>query len=155
MRGRFVRGDGLVLHNNISLMGSKMILEAAFRNTVPTFVLALVTGTPTLDMTLSGMEEPTIGVNGYSRKAITRDDTGWPTSAEAGGEWYVGTEWTPWQPEDGPFDKAIQRVALLSSLDSTDVDEPILALSAPLPNPVIIGLTTPLAQRQFKYEVFL
>lgn len=152
MRGQFIRGDNLILPNNISLAGAEMILAAAFRNDVPTFFMALVTGVPDADMTMATMAEPTVA-NGYERKAITRDGAGWPTVGVIGNERFISTDWIEWIPT-GDFDVAIQRVALLSD-DAIDPTLDVYALSVPLPDPIILGASSTLDQRRFKYQIFL
>lgn len=154
MRGQFTRRDGLILPNNISKAGAKMILSAAFRNDVPTFYAGLVKGTPSLTMTMASMTEPTIGINGYARISIPRNSTGWPTENEVGGERFIETDWLTFAAVGGDFDKTIQRIALLSSAAYDSADD-VLALSAALPTELQITPTTPLVNRQFKYAVFI
>ena len=155
MRGKFVRADGLVLPNNISRVGSQMILEAAFRNTVPTLFVALVVGAPDAVMTMATMEEPTIGVNGYARIAIERNAVGWPNSAEVAGERMIGTDWLTWTPTGTGFNKPVQRLALIGSASGLGVGAPVYALSSAMPAPATLLATTPVEQRRFKYEIFL
>lgn len=155
MRGRFFRADGLVLPNNISKAGAKMILESAFRNTVPEFYVALVVGAPDLDMTMAVMEEPTIGVAGYARIPVLRSAAGWPNSAEIAGERVIGTDWLTWAPTGSGFDKPIQRLALLGNPTGITGATPVYALSSPLPLAVTLLEDTPISQRQFKYEIYL
>jgi len=154
MRGQFIRGDGLVIPNNISQAGAAMILAAAFRNDVPTFYAGLVTGMPDATMTLGDMVEPTVGTNGYGRIAIPRNSTGWPTQALVGGLRMISTDWLTWTPTGAGFNQPIQRVALFGT-NVVDSGNDIYALSAPLPAPVDLEAATPLGERQFKYQIFL
>ncbi|MCK8343041.1 hypothetical protein LXA62_18235, partial [Erwinia amylovora] len=62
----------MVLPNNITTEGARVILAAAFRNDVPTFFAGLVRGVPSLSLTSANLTEPTIGTNGYARVSIAR-----------------------------------------------------------------------------------
>lgn len=154
MRGEFIRGSGAVLPNNISKAGAQMILAAAFRNTVPTLYAGLVTGIPSLTMTSADLSEPVIGSFGYTRISIPRNTTGWVTEGELGGERFLETDWLIWAAVAGNFSQPIQRVAILGTSAYHAID-PIYALSVPLPSPLVITPTTPLADRQFKYRIYL
>ena len=154
IRGEFHCANGEILPNNISLEGAKVILEAAFRNTPPTWWVGLVKGFPNPAMTLADMLEPTIGVNGYQRYQITRDATGWPVSSSAGNQQYIESDWITWTPVGGDFDMAITRVALFSTSVANPTNK-ILALSAAMPAERVIGQSTNLNDRRFKYRVFL
>lgn len=155
MRGQFQRADGLILPNNISKAGAAMILEAAFRNNAPSLYVGLVVGAPSADMTMANMLEPTIGLHGYGRIQIPRNNTGWPTVGEVGGERFISTDWLTWAAVGADFDRQVQRMAIVDSADAGGVDTQVLALSVALPSEITITPTTPLAQRQFKYTIFL
>lgn len=154
MRGEFRGRDGLVLPNNITSEGARVILAAAFRNDVPTFYAGLVTGVPSLSLTSATLTEPAIGTNGYARVAIARSAVGWPTQGESAGERYIETDWLTFTASGGDFSQAIQRVALLgtSTYNSADL---VYALSAALPATRVIGPSTDLSLRQFKYRVYI
>lgn len=154
MRGQFVRGDGLVIPNNVSMAGAEMILGAAFRHESVSVYCALVRGTPTVDMVMGDMVEPTIGVNGYSRVAITQDSTGWPVIAAYGTEMYIESSFRVWVGLNDGFSEPIQRIALVGS-NTYDAGLDVWALSAPMPEEVRITPSTPLNQRRFKYQLFL
>lgn len=154
MRGQFIRGDGLVLPNNISNAGAQMILASAFKNTVPTFYMALVRGIPSADMTFADMFEPTIGVNGYARVEIERSAVGWPVEGLSGGERYIESKFCTFAASVGDFDDSIQRLALCSTNSYVGSDA-VYALSVPLPAELTITPTTPLASRQFKYQIYI
>lgn len=154
MRGQFVRGDGLVIPNNVSLAGAATILEAAFRHEVKEWWAGLVTGSPTLGMTAADMIEPTIGVNGYERINIPQDVTGWQVIAAYGNEMYVESGWIEWTATNDGFDKAVQRIALYGQ-SAYNIANDVYALSVPMPNEVRITPATPQAQRRFKYQLFM
>lgn len=154
MRGQFIRGDGLILPNNVSLAGAEMILKGAFRLTAQSMYAGLVAGTPTLAMTMNDMVEPTIGTNGYARVAIAQTALGWPTIGLLVNEKYIESDWLTFEATGGDFDQAIQRVALLG-FNTYDGAHDIFALSAALPAEITIGVATPLAERRFKYQFFL
>lgn len=154
MRGEFLRADGLVIPNNISIAGAQMILAAALRNTVPTLYAGLVSGAPTADMTQGAMDEPTIGTNGYARIAIARNDTDWPTLGISGVEAYMETKWLTWLPTGGNFNQAIQRVMLVGGSTYSGSD-PVYALSSPLDAALTLTPTTDESLRKFKYRIYL
>lgn len=154
LRGEFIRGDGLVLPNNLSLAGSEAILTCWARNTIPTFVFGLVKGTPTQNMTQNDMVEPTIGTNGYARIPITRDAAGWPVFGNVGVENYIGTPPLVFKPVGGAFNNEVQRVALFDTTNQVP-SNPVFALSAPLPNPVVLDTTTPPEEYTFYYRLYL
>jgi hypothetical protein len=154
MEGRFIRGDGLILPNNISQAGAAAILAAAFRNDVPAFFLGLVSGAPTPTMTLADMIEPTIGTNGYARQAVTRNAAGWPEQGVVGNQRYISTDWITFAAAGGNFNQPIQRVALFNTGVANPVN-PVWALSSPMADPIVITPATPLVERKFKYAVYI
>jgi hypothetical protein len=154
MRGEFIRADGLIIPNNVSLAGAEVFLRAAFQGVAPTFFVGLVAGAPTLDMTMTNMAEPTIGVNGYQRIQLTRDDDGWPIVATSATECYVESEFALWEAAPGPFDKPVQRLALVGS-GVYAVGAPVYALSGLMPAEIIIAPTTDESLRKFKYRLYI
>jgi hypothetical protein len=154
VRGRFIREDGLIIPNNISLNGAKIILGAAFRNDVPTFYVALVQGTPEVNMTIDTMTEPTFAIGGYSRIAVARSPAGWPVEGNIGNERYIESSWLEWIATGAGFNQPVQRLALVGLPIKTN-GETVYALSSPLPTLQTILPTTPQASRRFKYQVFL
>jgi len=154
MRGQFIRGDGLILPNNVSQAGAAMILRGAFRLTSQPIYAALVRGAPTLSMRMVSMSEPTIGVNGYNRVFIPQDENSWPQLGEFNSETFIRSMWLPFAAVGGSFDKPIQRIALVGSAIYNPTD-PVFALSAPLEVPLVITPDTPLAYRRFRYQFYL
>lgn len=154
MRGEFIRGDGLVTPNNVTLEGSRVIMAAAFRNEVPTFYLGLVRGMSNLNLTLADVEEPTIGVNGYARQQITRDATGWPVLAVVGNEQYIESQFYTFTASGGAFDRGINRMALFTTSIAAPNNK-ILALSAAMASTLLIDPSTDVAFRRFQYRFYL
>lgn len=154
MRGEFIRGDGLVIPNNVSIAGASAVLDAAFRSQAQAFYAALITGVPSLDMTMGDMVEPTIATNGYDRIAITQDALGWPTLDDNGQEAFVESDWLEWIAVGGAFDKPVQRIALVGTAVYNGVD-PVFALSGLMPNEITIDPDTVQALRRFKYRFYL
>lgn len=155
MRGEFRFRGGLIVPNNISLAGAKLILASAFQLESRSWYVALVSGPPTIDMTQAGFTEPTIGVNGYARQELTHDDTGWPTISDSNGQAYVESATVTFAASAGQaFDEAIQRMALVTTLARVNTS-PVVALSAPLPAELIIDSSTPLIDREFTYRIYL
>lgn len=153
LRGEFHCGDGLVIPNNITVFGAQTLLAAALCNTVPSFWVGLVDGVPDSGLQIEDLDEPEIGVNGYERVEIERSTGGWPTTGLTNGEPYIESGWLTWVATGGNFSKAIRRMVLLSTED--EVTGNIFALSAVLPDLRLIGPDTPLAQRRFKYRIYL
>lgn len=154
MRGEFIRYDGLVIPNNISIAGAQAILRAAFHGDSLPIWAALVQGPPTIDMTMADMTEPTVGVNGYARIAIVQDDTGWITIDDNGTEAYIESDWLEWVATSTGFDEAIQRVALVGTETYSGTDD-VIALSSLMPAEITIVPATLLADRRFKYRLYL
>lgn len=154
MRGKFIRGDGLEIPNNVSLAGAEVVLKAAFRLTAQPIYAALVAGAPTLGMTMLDMVEPTLAINGYSRIAIPQSIVGWPVVGTVSSEKYIETDWLTWTAVVGNFDQPIQRVALIG-FNTYSAAHEIFALSVMMPNEITITPATDLALRRFKYQFFL
>ena len=159
LRGEFVRGDGLVIPNNITLYGARTILAAALRNEAPTFFVGLVDAAPDPELLISQVVEPSMA-NGYARKGITRDAAGWPIEGNLNGEPYFESDWMIWAAAGGNFDKPIRRMMLVQKAtnvngDATDANLRVIALSSALPADLTITPTTLEANRKFKYRVYL
>ena len=145
MRGEFIRGDGLVIPNNITKEGARILLAAAIRNDVPIFSVALVDGQPDPLLTLDKLVEPS-DVGGYARKPVTRDAAGWPGQGELNGESYYETASLVWEAT-APYSESVRRLALLSG-------EVVVALSSAMPSDLLITPETSLPNRSFKYRIY-
>jgi hypothetical protein len=154
MRGEFIRGDGLIIPNNISRAGAAIILAAALRNDVPTLFAALVKGTPTPTMTSGNVVEPSVGVGGYSRISIPRTSVGWPVQGVLGDEAYIESQTLTWTGTGSGFDQPVRRIALLGT-SAYNAADAIYALSAALPSDLTVQSQTPIEQRQFKYRIYI
>lgn len=152
-RGQFIRADGLILPNNITLDGANMLLTAALKNTVPVFWYGLVTGNPLPTMVGTDISEPTIGTNGYARIQVTRDAAGWPTFLTVGDQRMAQTKNLVWTAT-GNYDKPIQRVALFDASAYSPTGK-IYALSAPLAAAEVIGAATPAPNRTFVHQIYI
>jgi hypothetical protein len=153
MRGEFRRADGLILQNNVTLLGSMAILKSWARQEARTFWFGLVKGAPDSVLTQSQVNEPTVGTNGYVRKVIAQTSGGWPVTGNVGVENYIESVAMVWTAT-GNFDKAITRLALFDTA-TQDPTNPIYALSVPLPTELVIGVATPIEQRTWKYRLYL
>lgn len=154
MRGQFVRADGLVIPNNVTLAGADAVLRAAFRSEGLTIYAGLIRGATGLNQTSADVVEPTIGTNGYGRIQIENDATGWPSILQSNNEKYAESKLLTFAAVGGAFDEAIQRVMLIGTNTYTGTDS-ILAMSELLPAEITIDENTLLANRQFKYQFFL
>lgn len=153
LRGQFETPSGLVIPNNVTTFGAQTVLEMAIRNASADFYVGLCNAVFEPDLTVADIEEPTPGLNGYARIAVTRDNTGWPTIGELNGERFVQTDWLTWAAVGSPFDQAISRMFIVC--DNVAADAPIFALSAVLPEERIITPLTAEGDRRFKYTLFL
>jgi hypothetical protein len=152
LRGEFISESGLVIPNNITKFGAETILAAALRNTVPAFWVGLVNGTPSADLQIEDIDEPSF-TNGYARIQILRSSVGWPTAGEVNGEAYLESGWLTWAATGGNFSIPIRRMMIVS--DNNDTAGNVFALSAALPAERTITPTTPETDRRFKYRIYL
>ena len=153
LRGEFTRGDGLVVTNNITTWGASQLLEMALRDSAATLFVGLVRGFPTKAGGISSLVEPTIGANGYARQSIARSNVGWPTAGTLNGSAFLETDFKVWTPSGPGFNQAINRLMLCTSVN--DLSGNYIALSATLPEEVILLPATSLEQRRWKYKVYL
>lgn len=151
MRGEFIRGDGLVIPNNIMTYGVNQLFMWALLDSGYALHMGLANCNPTPDLNLSALGEPTIGVNGYARQPIART-TGWPVNGTLNGETYFETASHVFAAVGGEFSEASTRIALINSLSAT-IGELVVALSTPFPE-VTIGPDTPVLERTFKYRIY-
>lgn len=152
LRGQFERADGLVLPNNITQFGIQTILELALRNTSVSFYVGLCNAVYAPDLNVADIEEPTIGANGYARIAVTRDETGWPNVGTINNEYYMQTDFLTWAATPAAFDQSISRMFICLHATSLVVD--VFALSAALPDEILIGPLTDESDRKFRYSIF-
>jgi len=153
LRGEFIRGDGLVIPNNIMTYGVQQIFQWGLVGTGYALHIGLANCNPDPGLLASALNEPTIGVNGYARQAVAQSVVGWPTQSTFNGEQYYETKEFVFEATGGPFDKAINRLALINH-PSTITGAIVVALSSPLPGEEIIDVTTILATRTFKYRIY-
>lgn len=153
MRGEFIRGDGLVIPNNITTYGTEMILRWAFQDAAYALHMGLANCSPALDLAIESLNEPTIAVNGYARQALAKDNVDWLTYGTLNGESYLESKEVVFAATGGDFDKAIVRMALINS-EAALTGTLVVALSNPLPAPIIITPTTPAPERTFKYRIY-
>jgi hypothetical protein len=105
-------------------------------------------------MQFGAMTEPTIGLNGYSRVSIPRSAVGWPVQGAVGNESFVESETMTWAAVGGNFDQTVQRIALVG-FNTLSAAHDVFALSVALATELQITPTTLLAQRQFKYRLYI
>lgn len=152
-RGEFIRrSDGLVIPNNITTAGANMLLAAALRNTVPTFWVGLCSAVYQPDLQIEDVVEPTLATNGYTRFAVARDSTGWPSDGLVNGEVYFESLPLIWEAVGGPFDQPVTRMFLCGT--DVGLTGDIWALSAALPEDLIVDTDTLEPDRTFQYRIF-
>ena len=153
LRGEFVRGDGLIIPNNITTYGAETILGAALRGDATTRHIGLANCNPHPLLNLKQLNEPTLGVNGYARQTIGQDDTDWLTKGSLSGETYFETRNYIFVPTGAGFDKPITRPVIVNHATST-AGLLVVAVGSALPEEVTLLATTPEAERTFKYRIF-
>lgn len=152
LRGEFIRGDGLVIPNNLMTYGVGLLFSAALVDSGYDLHIGLANCNPDADLDISQLNEPTIGVNGYARQPILRDNTGWAVQGEFNGEKYYETKVFEFAAVGGPFDKSVTRPVLVNSLDAT-TGVLVFSLGTPVTE-FTLDTTTPLEQRSFKYRIY-
>lgn len=153
LRGRFVRGDGSVIPNNVTRLGCKRILDAAFRDGSLSLWMTLVSGGYAPDLTVASLTEPTIGTNGFARQALATGVSAQFAEAVLTDDGaYIASSVVTFQASGGAFDAAVTRFAIVDSLNSNTAN--VLALSAPVPE-ITVDESTPLVDRQFSYRIYL
>src|SRR3546814_4309144 len=86
IRGEFIRGDGLVLPNNITSYGAELLLAAALQGVATTLHICLGKCNRKVDHDLNELNEPTIGTGGYALQSLRQDDNDWLPSGELHGD---------------------------------------------------------------------
>lgn len=152
MRGEFIRGDGLIVPNNITTYGADSIFRAALLDAGYDFYIGLANCNPDPLLDANALNEPTSGVYGYSRQAIPRDSTGWTVTSTLNGETYFESKNFVFEAGGGAFDKPINRLAIINGLATSGVI--VVALSSPLPSPILITPDVDVSLRTFKYRIY-
>jgi hypothetical protein len=152
LRGEFIRANGLVIPNNVTTAGAAALLGAALRNTVPTFWVGLCSAVYQPDLHIQDLVEPTLATNNYARLAVSRDNVGWPSDGVVNGEVYFESLPLVWSATAGPFDQPVTRMFICQTENGLVGD--VLALSAALPDDLLIDVDTAEADRTFKYRLF-
>jgi len=134
---------------SLALRGNDTVPVAAGGN----FYAGLCNTIPSDDVSYASLEEPTIGTNGYSRIAITRDDIGFPVIGEDNGEPYIESKPLIFVPTGSGFDKAVTRCFI--GLEQTALIGNIYSLSAPLPAALTLLASTDVAFRTFTYRLYM
>lgn len=151
VRGEFIRGDGLVLPNNFTTEGMLSILKASLRNETIGFYMGLVRGIPSKTGTVESLEEPTFGTGGYARQLIERSSVGWDDAGIVGGEAYAQTKLVTF-PATGNYTDLVNRLMIHGHATNGGA---YISLSVPMPADLQITAATPLAQRQFRYKLYM
>lgn len=155
LRGEFRFENGLILPNNVTTAGSAAILAAALRNDVIQFWVGLCSAVYEPDLQIEDLVEPTLATNGYARLAVARDSTadGWPTGGLVNGENFLESKALIWEAVGGPFDQPVTRMFICQTENGLSGD--VLALSAGLPDDLLIDEDTAEVDRTFKYRLYL
>lgn len=153
LRGEFRWKNGLVIPNNVTKFGCETILTTAMRDAAVTFYVGLCSAVYDPELQIEDMDEPTIGVNGYARQALARNSTDWPTLSELNDEAFLESKELVWAAVGGEFSEAITRMFITTTLAGVTGD--VFALSAALPDELIIDEDTDLADRTFTYRLYM
>ena len=153
MRGEYRFACGWQVHNQFTDDGLQAVLAAAFQNIYPAnLYIGLCQAVPSRGVGLGDLIEPTIGVNGYARAQVTRNNTFWPTTGIQAGDPYLESQLITFTASGGNFDQAITRMFLTP--EQTSIVGDVWALSGALNTPLLIGPATPVGQRQFNYRIY-
>lgn len=152
LRGEFIRADGLVIPNNITTYGIAKILGWGLAAQSYSLFMGLANCNPSTTLDASDLAEPTIGVEGYARQEIAQG-AGWPTTGVLNDETYFETAQFTFTATGVGFNKAISRLALITS-ETDIVGGIVVSLSGALPAEYVITPATDLASRQFKYRIY-
>ena len=159
LRGEFRFANGLIVPNNVTTAGRLEILRMAFTGNTravvaagANFYVGICTAIPSDALQANQLVEPTIGVNGYARLPVSRDGVGWTTDGVVNNETFIQTKDLVFAAVGGPFSAAVSRLFLTTSLNA--VTGNIIALSAALPTPFTIDVSTPLVNRTFNYRLY-
>lgn len=149
MRGEFVRGDGLVIPNNITNDGASYFVQLLFDSTItPDLAIGLCSAVYDPALTVPKIQEP-VG-NGYQRMLVQRFRANWIFPGLVNGEVYaesVAMTFTATSPYTCPVSRLFLTTGLASQL--------VLALSGAFPAAIQLLPTTPIALRTFKYRLYL
>lgn len=153
LRGEFRWANGLVIPNNVTTAGAQALLGLALRDEAVNLWVGLCEAVYTPDLQLQDIDEPTLGVGGYVRIQLARNNTDWPTADTLNGTPYLESKAMIWAATGVAFDKPITRTFL--AFDDTDVTGDLFALSAALPAELTITPATIESDRTFKYRLYL
>ena len=145
MRGEFIRGDGLVLPNNITITGAQRILAGTFapgNGLLGPFGLGLCNGVYTPNMTTNDLD-----YDSRLQFFVPLPAVDW-TLGVVNGEAFA--ESPPVIFAAAPYNKDVTRLFLGRELTAN-----VYALSSPFPAPVRITIATPTAERTFRYRLYL
>ena len=78
---------------------------------------------------------------------------GWLSGGLVNGESYLESLPLVWEAVGGSFDQPVTRMFICQSEAGLAGD--VLALSAPLPDDLVIGVDTPVVDRTFNYRLYL
>lgn len=156
--GRFIhKRTGLILPNRIVNEGEQAFLRMLMRgdNTYVAgggnFYVGMTSGAVAQTDTLTEItvNEPT-AAGGYSRKAVTRDGTGWPTEGISNNVRYIKSLQIDFTAAGADFDKSITRLFICTAASGTTGT--LFAVSAALATPLtVLNAST----ESFFYELYL
>lgn len=160
IRGEFRFGNGRIVPNNVTLTGRTEYLKMLFHGVDGTqvagggnFFVGLCQATPSEGLVLADLIEPTPGISGYNRIAVTRDTIGWPNSGVDNGIPFVETADLVFAP-NATLDNLITRVFLTPEA-SAQVGEMWALGAAFSASPVQWDENTPLGERTVRYRQYL
>lgn len=164
MRGEYVLVNKafpdkeIIIPNNIVAEGAESFLKMAVQASVAdvssggNFYLGLCGNVFATTLTLSTLTGEPTATNGYSRQAIARNGTGWPTITAINGVYYAETAQADFTASGGDFSAAISRFFLCNA--SSGASGILYSLSGPLGTAITItdGQTYSIKFRLFMFS---
>ena len=143
LRGEYILtfkdGKQIIVPNTIVAEGAEQFLAELFNGTAAASLhLGLCNQVPDNgDVLAAILSEPTIGVNGYARKALARNSTDFPSIATANNESFVTSKQLTFTASGGDFDAPFSRFFLCDQLSG--FVGTLFSYSAALSTPVTLA----------------
>jgi hypothetical protein len=151
LRGEFIRGDGLVIPNQLTVFGAATLLSCAFSGAQPALYMGLCDAVPDSSILESELNEPTLGVNGYARQQVNNGTLEVTSQVDSA---YIAFPAMAFVATGAGFSKPIRRPFFGFNAALTPAAN-IFCLGSPIPSPLTILPATPIQQRTFSYRLYL
>lgn len=160
MRGEYLiynpeDASRIVIPNLITDEGEEEFLKMLMQNVSAVaggadFYIGMLDETPVENLTLSAITTEPTAAGGYSRKAVTRDNTDWPTIATINGHKCITSVAVTFAASGADFSRTFSRLFLCSVASGTAGK--LYSVSGPLVSPLLLldGQS-----RQVQYRLYL